>query len=141
MNKKLIYISSAIILALILYGIFFSGEQKIRRYDDGSIKVVENFDFLGDHHGEQIYYYPSGRKKHTISFIHGDAEGKSLWWHENGVLAAEFNYVDGLEEGKYTAWYENGSKRQEITYLHGEYVGRRYDYDESGRRTVYEYEK
>ena len=116
--------------------------QRILYYDNGQVKIVENYledqyngpyqSFFengspkqlgsfknGEFEGELKTYYedPPNQLKESVYFKGGIENGPFRQYHKNGQLEAEGTYKDGLRDGSFKEFHPNGTIAAEGQYL------------------------
>lgn len=58
--------------------------------------------------GEELYFYPQGTPKFSVTWRAGKIQGIAKSWYENGTLESQREMSANTKNGVCTAWYENG---------------------------------
>lgn len=80
-------------------------------HKNGQLESQVAYDENGKEHGMSEAYYPSGKLKGTLEFIHGKPEGASERYYENGQLKEEEFYKNGKLISPTKRYYQNGQLR------------------------------
>ncbi|MCU4176507.1 toxin-antitoxin system YwqK family antitoxin [Carboxylicivirga sp. N1Y90] len=128
-----------LVFASILFLMFFSLEgQSYRVYEGDTINVTDarklkqglwiSFDNVGERitekgtylnnrkHGVWEAFYPSGAKKHEISYKKGAAIGPSRFFQENGKVSEEGYWNVDHWEGPYKFYHKSGKLAYDWNY-------------------------
>ncbi len=79
--------------------VFEAKDQIARRY-----AVLE-----GSKHGEEVFYYPSGKRKLSIHWVRGNINGEVNSWYPSGTQESRREMSQNQREGISSAWYGDGS--------------------------------
>lgn len=78
-------------------------------FDNGGERIAEKGNYLNNRkNGVWIAYYPSGSKKHEISYKNGLAIGPSRFFQENGKISEEGYWNVDHWEGPYKFYHKSG---------------------------------
>jgi antitoxin component YwqK of YwqJK toxin-antitoxin module len=103
-------------------------------YEDGAVATEATYK-NGKKEGEDITYFPGGtKKKYLKTYAAGEATGIEKEWYENGTLKMEQQWEKNILNGPYVTYYKNGHKEEEGTYKDGAYDGKRYMYNQQGKK-------
>ena len=70
-------------------------------------------------HGGYVEFYPGGKKKREVTYVHGQPNGRQRWWHNNGMVWMDFSTKMGKRHGTYQEYGRNGKIRKRVRYLDG----------------------
>lgn len=91
---------------------------------EGRFSKFNRYDLLESRYdGICTWYYPSGKKKKTLSYTNGRLNGKALGWYDNGKIQYQFNYKDGFVDGLFLHWYDNGLLKTYALFNDGMVMG------------------
>lgn len=88
-------------------------------WSDASGATVENRSI----EGEAIWYYKSGLKETSASYLNGGYHGEYKKWFENGLQSSLTTYQNNMFHGPYKEWYLNGTQSLSVSYKNGYYEG------------------
>jgi len=88
-------------------------------YSTGAKKLTTSY-LGGLEHGTQTTWFENGQRNVEFILEHGVANGILVFWHENGAKAGEMHFVDGEKHGLETRWDEAGRLVYESHWSHGE---------------------
>jgi hypothetical protein len=108
-------------------------------YDDGSMKIEQEFNSDSVADGFYRLYFPSGEIKIQAAYTDGKQVGKEVGYYESGKVYYETNYLNGLKNGFAKWFYENGSLLASATYNDGKEVGEGFDYHPNKKLKHYGY--
>lgn len=135
-------------------------EVREEHHDDGTLSVrTEGYvDDQGNFvsHGRTTAFWPNGRKKLEITYVHGMKHGPRTAWYENGQVwsqgrfvnnrtdgaliewfptgrkASEMHIVDGALHGMFAEWHPNGQMKLRVEFVKGQRQGTMTEWDENG---------
>jgi len=89
-------------------------------YPDGQIKLVYHAGKGNDGrillHGNEIWYYPDGKKQYEVSYHLGQKTGKESNWDLNEVKVWEWNHGKN-NTSQWTQWWPKGTKKAETKWV------------------------
>jgi len=93
----------------------FNREGKFKGYADG--QVVEEGDYVNNKKsGVWTKYYPTGGKKHELTFANNVANGFARIYYRNGQLQEEGIWQQNKWSGQYKYYHENGNLKYDWNY-------------------------
>ncbi len=94
------------------------------KFNNEGDQILEKGAYLsGQKNGVWISYYPSGNKKHEITYKKGKAIGQARFFYENGLISEEGIWHIDHWQGNYKFYNKSGSLAYD------------WNYDETGKRT------
>jgi antitoxin component YwqK of YwqJK toxin-antitoxin module len=91
-------------------------------YGNGEVVELRNY-HLGQKHGPQNGWWPSGQKKYEFTASADHYEGSYKEWNQQGLLIKHFHYADGQESGAQQLWYDDGTTRANYVIKDGRRYG------------------
>ncbi len=89
----------------------------------------------GQRNGLHQTWWPDGREKSRLNFLHGKPQGWSLLYFANGQLDQKNLFEDGVMLST-QSWRDDGTPRHAVEYLDGRKHGLERNWAEDGTRTV-----
>lgn len=93
-------------------------------YPDGTLMAEENYNKIGQLHGEQLVYYPDGQVTEFAEYKNGVLHGITSKYASNGNLIEEVEYKFGKENGRAKYFELNGNLKETGMYKEGIRVGK-----------------
>jgi len=90
-------------------------------YYPGSEKLVEESNFkAGKLEGEQLQFFPNGKKRSQGNYMADKREGKFIEWTDSGAKDTEGEYKAGLKTGLWSYYLPTGRLEKRVKYENGE---------------------
>jgi len=88
-----------------------------------AVMSIENYNELGQLHGEKLVYYENGQIAEKSYYVNGKQEGKAIWYSESGVVLKEFLYENDELHGMSKYYDGKGQLIAEGAYKRGQKNG------------------
>lgn len=73
-------------------------------------------------HGKYRAFYPNGKQRREVNYVHGRPHGRDQWWHANGRIWMDFTVKNGKRDGAYQEFTSRGKRKSLKIYKDGKVV-------------------
>lgn len=108
-------------------------KQGLWRIKSKNNTIEEGYYINGKKDGVWTATYPSGTKKHAITYINGLPKGPATFYYENGLVMEEGTWDVNHWEGSYSFFHPNGKPAYKFNFNNdGKRVGEQLYFHENG---------
>lgn len=104
-------------------------------FKNGNLRSVKKLDSDKKKHGVSKQYFPSGKLKVEIEYVHGD-KIRADQYYENGKLQMRLHYKDGMKHGLRSKYWKSGQLSSELMYSMNNPGPGLVEYHKSGKKVT-----